>query len=107
MNDRAHVVYAREPTVEVREFRRVQEESGLGAIRPVGDEERLRQMIAAANFIVTARLDGTLVGIGRGMTDFSWCCYLSDLAVSENVQGLGSDRGCWTRRGACSGRGSA
>jgi ribosomal protein S18 acetylase RimI-like enzyme len=94
VTDLRRVVYAREPAVEVAEFRRVLEESGLGAIRPVGDEERLRQMIAAANFIVTARLeDGTLVGVGRGMTDFSWCCYLSDLAVSKNAQGLGIGKG--------------
>jgi ribosomal protein S18 acetylase RimI-like enzyme len=88
------VVYAREPTIEVGEFRRVLKESGLGTIRPVDDEERLREMIAQANLIVTARLeDGTLVGVGRGMNDASWSCYLSDLAVSKSAQGLGVGKG--------------
>jgi ribosomal protein S18 acetylase RimI-like enzyme len=27
------------------------------------------------------------------MSDGSWCCYLSDLAVSKNAQGLGIGKG--------------
>lgn len=90
------VHYAREDNVATGEFRQVLADSGLGEIRPVDDEARLAAMLAAANLIVTARLDrpdGPLVGIARGVTDFSWCCYLSEVAVSSSAQGLGIGRG--------------
>ena len=46
-------------------------------------------MLAHANLIVTARQDGRLVGFARSLTDFCWCCYLSDLAVDKACQGQG------------------
>ena len=39
--------------------------------------------------IITARDDGRLVGISRAVTDFSYCCYLSDLAVDVAYQRRG------------------
>lgn len=88
------IVYAREASVAVADFRQVLLDSGLGAIRPVGDEPRLQQMLDAADLIVTARRpDGELVGIARCVTDFAWCCYLSELAVSKSAQGLGIGKG--------------
>lgn len=96
MSDRPPVLYASEPTLDAAEFRRVLVESGLGRIRPVDDEPRLVAMLAGANLILTARLDRPgrpLVGVARGMTDFSWNCYLSDLAVCASAQGLGVGKG--------------
>ena len=86
------VLYASEPKLDVAEFRRVLVESGLGKIRPVDDAARLQTMLDNANLVLTARLDRPdrqLVGVARGMTDFSWVCYISDLAVSRAAQGLG------------------
>jgi ribosomal protein S18 acetylase RimI-like enzyme len=81
---------AREPDLDVDEFRRVLIESGLGTIRPVGDPLRLQQMLDSADLVLTARTgDGRLVGVARCITDFSWCAYLSDLAVCASAQGLG------------------
>ena len=39
----------------------------------------------------TARIerDGRLVGFARSLTDFCFCCYLSDLAVDKACQGQG------------------
>jgi ribosomal protein S18 acetylase RimI-like enzyme len=34
-----------------------------------------------------------LVGVARCVTDFVWCCYLSELAVSASAQGLGIGKG--------------
>jgi ribosomal protein S18 acetylase RimI-like enzyme len=88
--------YGREQDLDVAEFRRVLVDSGLGRIRPVDDEPRLQAMIKGANLIVTARLaqpGRPLVGVGRGVTDSVWCCYLSDLAVAPAAQGLGVGRG--------------
>jgi GNAT superfamily N-acetyltransferase len=90
------VVYATERDLDVMEFRRVLVESGLGGIRPVGDETRLLAMLSAADLILTARLvqpGRPLVGIARCITDFAWCCYLSELAVAASAQGLGIGKG--------------
>lgn len=96
MTEQPRVLYDREQSLEVAEFRRVLVESGLGAMRPVGDESRLAAMLAGSNLIVTARLDQPghpLVGIARCMTDFVWNCYLSELAVSLSAQKLGIGKG--------------
>ena len=92
----ANIIYAREPSLDLAEFRRVLIESGLGATRPVKDHARLRSMLAGSNLVLTARLDQPghrLLGLARGITDFAWCCYLSELAVSTSAQGLGIGRG--------------
>ena len=65
-----------------------------GIRRPVDDVARIGRMIANANLIITAwdtAPDGgdLLIGIARCLTDFSYCCYLSDLAVDRNYQRQG------------------
>jgi predicted N-acetyltransferase YhbS len=67
--------------------------STLGERRPVDDRGRMRQMIANANLVVTAWDRGLLVGIARSVSDFSYCTYLSDLAVrvSHQRQGIGRE----------------
>lgn len=89
------ICYTREQDLDVAEFARVLDESGLGATRPVGDPARLQAMLKGAGMIVTARLDRPdrrLVGVSRSVTDFSWCAYLAELAVSRSAQGLGVGR---------------
>ena len=96
MADRRPIFYACEPALDVAEFCRVLLESGLGAVCPVGDTARLAAMLAAADLIVTARMlqpGGPLAGIARCITDFTWCCYVSDLAVSASAQGSGIGKG--------------
>ena len=71
-------------------------ESGLGAPRPIDDTPRLQAMLSGANLVLAARLDQpgrSLAGIARCITEFSWCCYLVELAVSRSAQGLGVGRG--------------
>jgi predicted N-acetyltransferase YhbS len=46
-------------------------------------------MLRNADIIITARDNGKLVGISRAITDYSFCCYLSDLAVDKAWQGKG------------------
>lgn len=60
-----------------------------GIRRPSNDIPRLEKMIANANLIVCARQGGRLVGIARALTDFSYCCYISDLAVDRTYSGKG------------------
>lgn len=90
------VLYARETALDIAEFRRVLVESGLGETRPIDDTARLQAMLSGANLVLTARLatEGKpLVGVVRAVTDFSWVCYISELAVSRSAQGLGIGKG--------------
>jgi ribosomal protein S18 acetylase RimI-like enzyme len=96
MTTRPKVLYASEPALDAAEFRRVLVESGLGATRPIDDEARLKTMLASADMVLTARLDAPgnpLIGLVRGITDFSWVCYISELAVCKSAQGLGIGKG--------------
>jgi GNAT superfamily N-acetyltransferase len=96
MGASSRILYASEPALDSAEFRQVLVESGLGGIRPVGDDARLKAMLSGANLVLTARRDEEgkpLVGIARAMTDFSWVCYISELAVSRSAQGLGVGKG--------------
>lgn len=86
------IAYAREDDLGRDEFVAVLEASGLAERRPVGEPGRIDAMLAYANVIVTARDGGRLVGIARGLSDFSYCFYLSDLAVDQAFQGRGIGR---------------
>ncbi len=57
--------------------------------RPTDDMERIERMYAHSNLIVTAWDEHLLVGVARSVTDFSYCCYLSDLAVRKAYQRQG------------------
>ena len=83
------IVYAVEPDLTAREFRDVLVASTLAERRPAGDPDRLDTMLRQADIIVTARDRGKLVGIARSITDFAYCCYLSDLAVDAAYQRQG------------------
>lgn len=63
--------------------------SASGIIRPVDDLKRIDKMIRKADFIISSYDNNNLVGIARCITDFSYCCYLSDLAVHKNYQRQG------------------
>ena len=85
-----NTIYAREDDLGADEYIDVVAKSGLN--RPIGDRPRIEQMLKHANLILTARQDGRLVGFARSVTDFCFCCYLSDLAVDKACQGQGIGR---------------
>lgn len=60
-----------------------------GLNRPTKDLERIQRMYKNSNLVITAWSDAELVGIARSLTDFSYCCYLSDLAVAKEHQKKG------------------
>lgn len=64
-----------------------------GIRRPVDDLDRIGRMIHHANLILCAWDGGKIVGIARALTDFSYCCYLSDLAVDRAYQKQGIGKG--------------
>lgn len=84
--------YHLEPDLSPEDFIDVMVRSTLAERRPVSDLDTIRAMLKNADVIVTARLDGLLVGVSRAITDFAYCTYLSDLAVDERHQRQGIGR---------------
>src|SRR5262249_60007975 len=64
----------------------------LAERRPVHEAGTIPAMLKNADVILTARLDGLLVGVSRAVADFAYCTYLSDLAVDEQYQRRGIGR---------------
>lgn len=77
------------PNISTEDFIDILNRSTLGERRPVDDLECIESMIQNADIIVTAILDEKIVGVARAVTDFSYCCYLSDLAVDVSFQHQG------------------
>ena len=85
----SEIIYTSEKSLDVSEFIEVLKNSTLAERRPVDNEQRISSMCNNANLIVTARLDGKLIGVARSITDFVYCTYLSDLAVDIKHQKKG------------------
>ena len=66
--------------------------STLAERRPVDQTATVKAMLAHADMIVTACTGDLLVGVARAITDFSFCTYLSDLAVDVEFQKQGIGR---------------
>lgn len=63
--------------------------STLAERRPVDDPDCIAAMLQHGNLLCTAWDGDKLVGVARSVTDFEYCCYLSDLAVDEAYQHAG------------------
>jgi len=86
------VTYQLEPDLAGADFIDVLVRSTLAERRPVDRPDVIDAMLRRADIIVTARVDGRLAGVSRAISDFSYCTYLSDLAVDEAHQGKGIGR---------------
>jgi predicted N-acetyltransferase YhbS len=84
------ISYKMNETVNASDVIRLFQNSGIN--RPIGQPERIQKMLDNANLVVTAWDGDRLVGIARALTDFCYCCYLSDLAVDRNYQRQGIGR---------------
>jgi len=87
------VSYALEPNLTEVEFVDVLVRSTLAERRPIAEPATVRAMLRNADVIVTARVEGLLVGVSRAISDFGYCTYLSDLAVDIGHQkgGIGKE----------------
>lgn len=83
------ITYEAQRPITAQEFIDILNRSTLGERRPVADVARIQTMLDHADVLVTAWEYGRLVGVSRALTDFSFCCYLSDLAVDEGYQHRG------------------
>jgi len=83
----SQIEYRHNYPLDPAEVARVFDASGI--TRPTADLPRIARMFAAPSLVISAWLDGRLVGVSRALTDYAYCCYLSDLAVDKGVQGQG------------------
>jgi ribosomal protein S18 acetylase RimI-like enzyme len=81
------VEYRRNPPLTADDLRGIFEASGL--VRPVDDAARLDRMARNANLVYGAFDGERMVGLLRALTDFAFCCYVSDLGVARAYQGRG------------------
>jgi GNAT superfamily N-acetyltransferase len=83
------IVYAEEPGLSIDDYIAVLGETTMRSKRPLQNPQRIGEMLAGANLIVTARRDGEILGLARCISDGAWVCYCAELAVRESAQGLG------------------
>ncbi|SBS27752.1 Acetyltransferase (GNAT) family protein [Marinomonas spartinae] len=83
------IAYKVNQAITATQFIDLLSKTSLGARRPIKDVAAIEAMLKYTNLLVTAWQGGKLVGVARSMTDFTFCCYLSDLAVDEAVQTSG------------------
>jgi GNAT superfamily N-acetyltransferase len=86
------IIYRKVTSLDTEAFISILTRSGLAERRPAGDRDRIARMLAGSNLIVVARDGEQLVGVARSITDYAYCCYLSDLAVDRAYQGRGIGR---------------
>ncbi len=87
------IEYSTTKRISADEFIDVLKRSSLAERRPVDDRVCIEQMLEHTNLLVTAWNEATLIGVARSVTDFSYCCYLSDIAVDKAAQksGIGKE----------------
>jgi len=81
------ITYKTNAKLEAHELSDLFKASGIK--RPVEDLNRVKNMIDNSNMLITAWDGEKLVGVARALSDFSYCCYLSDLAVDKEYQNQG------------------
>ena len=95
------IIYRTDITPDIDQIIDVYNSSGIN--RPTTDKERIAKMYDNSNLIATAWDNDKLVGISRSLTDFYYCCYLSDLAVRKDYQasGIGQEMKLANRQRYC------
>jgi len=83
------IIYRSNIKLNAEAFIDLLKRSTLAARRPVESRQRIQSMLDHGNVLITAWSGDKLVGVSRALTDFSFCCYLSDLAVDETFQKKG------------------
>lgn len=83
------IVYRSDAIISSIEFIDILKRSTLSERRPVDEPQRIAKMLEHGNILITAWSGNVLVGVSRALSDFSFCCYLSDLAVDQAFQRQG------------------
>ncbi|WP_437191067.1 GNAT family N-acetyltransferase [Planctomicrobium sp. SH527] len=87
-----NIEYHADRTITPSEFIDVLRRSTLAERRPIENADCIELMLQHASVLCTAWDGAKLVGVARSVTDFAFCCYLSDLAVDQEYQNHGIGR---------------
>ncbi len=87
------IVYAQEQSLGADDYIAVVGSTYMRDRRPVGNAARVDKILRGSNMIVTAREDGAIVGVLRGISDGEWVCYVADLVVHDSHQRKGIGTG--------------
>ena len=88
-----NILYQHLRQITDAEFVDLLKRSTLAERRPIDDPNCIKAMLKHTNLLCTAWDDSKLVGVARSITDFEYCCYLSDLAVDKEYQRIGIGKG--------------
>jgi hypothetical protein len=84
------IIYESDITPTAEQIIELYDNAGLP--RPTHDKDRIRKMFENSDLIVSAWGNELLIGVSRSITDWVWCCYLADLAVRQDYNGMGVGR---------------
>jgi len=87
MNDL--ITYKVNEPITTEEFIEVLKTSTFAERRPINDLKCMKGMVENSNLTVSAVCNERLIGVARSVTDFHYCCYLSDIAVDTKYQNKG------------------
>lgn len=91
-NTAESITYKTDLAPKLEDLLQLFEHSGYYPVKDRKDVQRIIQMFANANLVVTAWDGEKLIGVSRCLSDFCYCCYLSDLAVHDHYKGKGIGR---------------
>lgn len=83
------IEYKYNQNITAAQFIQLLKASTLSERRPIDDLNCIQGMLDHANITYSAWQGEQLIGIARCVTDFHYCCYLSDLAVNVDFQHAG------------------
>jgi len=83
------VEYRVNEKITAQDFVSLLQKTSLGVRRPIDDINLMQGMLDHADLTITAWLNNQLIGVARSVTDFHFCCYLSEIAVDETIQAKG------------------
>jgi ribosomal protein S18 acetylase RimI-like enzyme len=90
MRSELKIIYKSDETPSLKEVIALYNKA---ALRRPNDERRMELMLRNANIKVSAWHNGKLVGFLRAFTDFCFDCYINDIAVDPEYQGMGIGKG--------------
>ncbi|HCH7937134.1 MULTISPECIES: GNAT family N-acetyltransferase [Providencia] len=84
-----NLTYKVNSAISVDDFRSLIKQSPLNSIVPTDDTKQLRSMIENANLLISVWLDQRFIAYIRAITDFSFCCYISEMIIHNDYQNNG------------------
>jgi predicted GNAT family N-acyltransferase len=93
LKDKLNIVYKTTVVPNIDSILDLYNSSDYYPIADKTDISRIEKMHRNADIIVTAWADDKLIGLARSISDFCYCCYLSDLCVNNEFKrkGIGTE----------------